>query len=110
MSESKFRSLDLQSKRSGGNRLWDLRDLDDYADRLEYDGEKTCENEIDEAAVAFRMATRTGSGMKLKGLKRYESSGIKYVYHRARESSCQPIFPRTTQTSRPPTSRPAIKG
>ncbi|MDT0682299.1 DNA-binding protein [Roseicyclus sp. F158] len=56
VSESKFRSLDLQSKRSGGNRLWDLRDLDDYADRLEYDGEKTCESEIEEAAVAFRMA------------------------------------------------------
>ncbi|PZX18409.1 hypothetical protein LX81_01040 [Palleronia aestuarii] len=56
VSESKFRSLDLQSKRSGGNRLWDLRDLDDYADRLEYNGEKTCEIETnDKAAAAFGM-------------------------------------------------------
>ena len=54
MSETKFRSVGLESKKSGGNRLWDVRDLDDYADRLDYDGENTCETEINNTtAVAF---------------------------------------------------------
>lgn len=52
MSESKFRSLELRSKRSGGNRLWDVRDLDDYADRLEYDGENPCETKTNDATAA----------------------------------------------------------
>ena len=52
VSETKFRSLSLTPKRSGGNRLWDVRDLDDYADRLEYDGETSCETETNQATDA----------------------------------------------------------
>ena len=56
MSESKFRSIGLTSKKPDGNRYWDVRDLDDYADQLDYDGETSCETKNrDKAAAAFGM-------------------------------------------------------
>jgi hypothetical protein len=38
LSASKLRTLDLPCKREGGNVLYDIRDLDAFADRLPYDG------------------------------------------------------------------------
>lgn len=56
MSESKFRGLDIRSKLAGGNRLWDVRNLDDYADILEFDGVDPCETENEVSlAKAFQM-------------------------------------------------------
>lgn len=37
VSATKFRSMGIPYKRDGGNVLWDLRDLDAYADALPYD-------------------------------------------------------------------------
>lgn len=49
VSETKFRRIGLRSKHPGGNRLWDIRDLDDYADRLEHDGKHSCGTKTNEA-------------------------------------------------------------
>ena len=58
LSESKFRSLGLDRKLSGGNRLYDIRDLDAYADRLDYEGNSSCDSDSkNEIAMAFGMAT-----------------------------------------------------
>ncbi len=38
ISPSKLRTLDLPCKRDGGNKLYDIADLDAYADNLPYDG------------------------------------------------------------------------
>ena len=60
LSESKFRSLGLDRKLSGGNRLYDIRDLDAHADRLDYEGNSSCDSDSDsknEIAMAFGMAT-----------------------------------------------------
>lgn len=40
VSPSKLRTLSLPCKRDGGNVLYDVRDLDAYADALPYDGKK----------------------------------------------------------------------
>jgi hypothetical protein len=57
LSETKFRSLGLDRKLSGANRLYDIRDLDAYADRLKYEGNSSCESDSkDEIAMAFGMA------------------------------------------------------
>lgn len=58
VSESKFRSYDIPRKTSGGNRLYDLLDLDAYAGRLEYEGQKQCEMN-DQANAAFGMGLVT---------------------------------------------------
>lgn len=44
MSKSKLRELKIPSKRDGGNVLYDIRDLDRYADNLPYK-EKQAESE-----------------------------------------------------------------
>lgn len=55
MSESKIRSLPIPKKVSGGNRVYDIRDLDNFADLLEYEGTKNCTiNE--QANAAFEMS------------------------------------------------------
>lgn len=41
ISESKLRGLNLRPRRDGGNVLYDIRDLDDYADALPYEGQET---------------------------------------------------------------------
>lgn len=58
VSESKFRTLGIRSRISGGNRLWDIRDLDDFADRLAYEGDNSCNTELEKASAAFGMNER----------------------------------------------------
>jgi hypothetical protein len=49
VSASKVRTLGIPVKVSGANRLYDIRDLDEYADRLPYvDGDGTT-SDADEA-------------------------------------------------------------
>lgn len=42
-SESTLRMLGLPRKVRGANRLYDIRDLDAYADSLQYEGNTECE-------------------------------------------------------------------
>lgn len=39
ISETKLRSLSLPQRRHGGNVLYDIRDLDDYADAIPYEAQ-----------------------------------------------------------------------
>ena len=54
ISESKLQGLDIRRKVDGGNRLYDIRDLDAYADSLPYEGEQECKTR-NEADAAFGM-------------------------------------------------------
>lgn len=49
VSTSKLRTLDIPVKVSGANRLYDIRDLDAYADSLSYVDEDDGTREADEA-------------------------------------------------------------
>lgn len=53
VSPSKLRSLELPCKRDGGNVLYDRADLDEWADRLPYDGLSDGGDECEEADAAF---------------------------------------------------------
>jgi hypothetical protein len=44
LSASKLRTLDLPCKREGGNVLYDIRDLDAFADRLPYEESESSDN------------------------------------------------------------------
>lgn len=49
MSTSKIRTLGIPVKKCGANRLYDIRDLDEYADRLAYLDEGGVVSTADEA-------------------------------------------------------------
>lgn len=55
ISQSKLRSIGIARRISEGNRLYDIRDLDAWADNLPLEGEEQCQ-EQDLADVAFGMA------------------------------------------------------
>ena len=55
MSPSKLRSLGLPRRVSDGNKLYDIRDLDAFADALPYEGQETWEKN-EETDLAFEIA------------------------------------------------------
>jgi hypothetical protein len=55
VSPSKLRSLGIRRKTSDANRLYDIRDLDAWADALEYEGTHEC-HETQDADRAFGIA------------------------------------------------------
>lgn len=49
VSATKLRALGIQRKVMGGNRLYDRRDLDAFADALPYEGEDGAKQSCDQA-------------------------------------------------------------
>ena len=58
ISETKLRSQDIRRRESGGNRLYDIRDLDGYADRLAYEGIEECHTDSTTDAAFGLMPAR----------------------------------------------------
>ena len=52
ISTSKLSTLTIPRRVSGGNRLFDRQDLDNFADQLNYEGEQECQS-ISEIDAAF---------------------------------------------------------
>lgn len=57
VSPSKLRTLKIPRRMSGANRLFDIRDLDAWADALTYDGDEEC-HDTREADRVFGIAAQ----------------------------------------------------